>query len=252
VDLQIAGGVTGVRAGNFVGGAKGGAARVALLNAAGSTDVARGTAAVTFYASADDAIDSSDAVLATVNKRLKLKPGKAVAVKARFNYPAGVPDGNYFILARADSANAFGETDETNNDASSATPVGIAAPFVDLAASDVRAGPPPVAVGTKPAKQKASVRVTNHGNVASNANVVTRFAASADATLDAGDVILGEVARPLRIAPGKAMTVSVPIEFPPGLVPGSYVVLVRVDAADAIAEKDEGDNTAIASVLLGA
>lgn len=244
-DLQTVGGVTNVKPGSFVGGAKGGAAKVRVLNAADATAAASGTVSVTFYASIDNAVETGDAVLATVTKAMTLKAGKSKVISAKFNYPAGLPDGSYFILARVDSGGAITEFREQNNDATSPAAIGVAAPFVDYAASGLTTKKTSVTPGFKSGKQKATVVVTNNGNVASSASVTVRFVASADNVFDASDTVLGDLTKALKIKPGKSAKATATIVYPTGLAAGTVVLLARVDAGGAVTEPVELDNDVV-------
>jgi hypothetical protein len=85
---------------------------------------ARGPASVALFASADTALDASDAPLGTRALRLNLKPGRARAYRLRFALPANLAAGSYYLAASVDSANQLVEAVETNNDA-----IDTASPF---------------------------------------------------------------------------------------------------------------------------
>ena len=85
---------------------------------------AGGTLGIELRASADAAADAADPVVATIARRVRMKPGTSKILRLRF-LPQGLGAGSYHLTATVDAANAFVETDETNNTAISATPVAM-------------------------------------------------------------------------------------------------------------------------------
>ena len=72
---------------------------------------------------------------------------------------------------------------------------------------------------------------------------------SSDATLDAGDVLVGTVHHSYGLTGGAAYSVSAP--FPvPALPPGAYHVIVRTDDAGVVAERDESNNSASSAATI--
>ena len=96
-----------------------------------------------------------------------------------------------------------------------------------------------VAVGA-PVTFSATVR--NTGTVPAPPTVAG-FYLSADASVSADDVVLGE-ALVEALLPGDAVTVTLSTFIPSALVPNDYQALVRADDADAVAEPVETDNVA--------
>jgi hypothetical protein len=86
---------------------------------AGNTD-ARGRVELTLAVSADAAAGGDDRVVATVKKKVKLKPGAGKTLRLKLAPPEDLAAGNYFLVAGIDAGNALPESDEGNNAAASA------------------------------------------------------------------------------------------------------------------------------------
>ena len=81
---------------------------------------AAGPLAIELRASADTTLDDADTSLATITRRVRMRPGQTKLIRLRF-LPAGLGSGTYYVTAAVDTAAAFSETNETNNTATSAT-----------------------------------------------------------------------------------------------------------------------------------
>src|SRR4051794_1654518 len=87
---------------------------------------ARGAAQLRLFASADAALDSSDASLGDAVKMLRLNPGKSAAVKVVFHSPTSLPEGNYTLLAHVDTqSSAIADANAGNDIALAPTPVTV-------------------------------------------------------------------------------------------------------------------------------
>jgi ELWxxDGT repeat protein len=86
----------------------------------------------------------------------------------------------------------------------------------------------------------ATVQVRNQGDAQANATTQVAIYASADATLDSSDVLLG-TANTASLNVGQSRNVTVNFGIPNSLTPGSYNLLARVDATNIIAEGPAGE-----------
>ena len=93
----------------------------------------------------------------------------------------------------------------------------------------------------------AVVQVQNIGNQNAPGSQVGVYA-SLDATLGAGDVLLG-MANTTGLTVGQSRNVTVGLTVPNSLTPGSYTLLAKVDNANAIAENSEANNVAIGGTI---
>lgn len=225
--------------GSYIGGAKGVFKWKVQNNGPGL--LTNKTVEFKVYTSADGTLDAGDATLGTVNKLIKkMKVGKSVAVNLKFNYPADL-NGNFYLLARADSSNAIAESNETNNVGSSAVTTLVQPPFRDLQPTTV----------SKPSRLTAGLPITatavikNNGNVAFNDLVPVSLVISSDGTVTDGSTLLVTTTQKLSLKPGGSKTIRFSATLPADLAIGQYQLGVDVDPANAFAESDEGNNTGV-------
>jgi subtilase family serine protease len=194
-----------------------------------------GTAAASttaFYLSTNSSFDGGDVQLGS-RALPALAAGASNAAATALAIPATTAAGTYFVIARADAETVVAETVETNNTGARQVAIGP-----DLV----------VATFTVPSTAAAGSAITvsdttrNQGAGTAGAST-TRFYLSSNALLDAADVALGERAVS-ALGAGAASAGSTSMTVPAGTVPGSYFVIIRADADGAVAETQEGNNTA--------
>lgn len=188
-----------------------------------------GPVEVRLRASADALFDQTDPFLFTTTVDLVGAPAEQVQVTG---VVPSLPPGPYHTVVEVDPAAQISETDETNNGLLSAVTFEIGADFrVDSVST-----PPPAAPGGV---------VTVHTTIGSAAAPFTgtipyRLFASADRTLDAADLLLGQYT--VTFSGGPSVTSSPAIALPAALGPGRYHLIAEVDPQDAVAEVDETNN----------
>jgi hypothetical protein len=193
---------------------------------------------VALAVSPDGFLDPEDPVTTTVQKPLRLNPGKSRNVVVRFVYPDSLENGAYVLLARADAGGTVAEKDETNNVGAAPAPVNIAQPFVDLSGAFQAVRP-----GRSPLRQVgATLLVRNGGNVAVNGPVTLLLLASADTTADDSDVSLGTLTRTFSIKPNSAKRLTLRLPLPAGLAAGTYHVIARLGSAGTVTESNDTNN----------
>jgi subtilase family serine protease len=220
-----------------VGARPGGAITVTdtTKNQAGEPSPASTTS---FFLSRDTTLDPTDRLLGS-RSVIALDARKTRAGTATVTIPEDVTAGPYHVIAKADGPDAIAEADETNNTLAS-TPIAVG---TDLAVSALTAAVNGLVVAVTDA-------TANRGG-APAAESVVRFYVSGDATVDAGDAVLGE-----RLVPaldgGATSTATTSLPIPAGLAAGSYHLIAVADAGQAVAEANEGNNTTVlASMVLG-
>jgi uncharacterized delta-60 repeat protein len=243
-NLRVDTPLTGKFPASVVGGAKasGGAVRVSNT---GVLD-AKTTLAVTLFASTDAELDeATDTQVAVINGvKVALKPGQSKAVKLKFTkFPSNLADGQYFLIARLDGGNVLPELKESDNNAATAAPITIAAPFVDLSGTPVSITGTPVPGG----KATASVLIRNAGNVPAKATVPVQLLASpGDQTVGNGDIPVATPSAKLNLKANASKPTKLPFVVPlTGLPPGTYTLLAVLDSSNALPEKDEGNNLVV-------
>ena len=148
--------------------------------------------------------------------------------------------GSWYLLAAADDGNAVAESNETNNTRFATVLVGP-----DLAFLSINAPLSAVAGST------ISVSDTLRNNGADLAgSSTTRFYLSLNAALDATDILL-DASRPVgSLPPNGSSAGTTSVTLPPGIV-GAYYIIAVADAAGAVAEAVETNNTSARPITIG-
>jgi hypothetical protein len=94
---------------------------------------------------------------------------------------------------------------------------------------------------------RALVKVENDGTATFRAPAALSFFLSADTTLDDGDVLVGTINRPLKVAPGHLKSVLASLTYP-GIGPaGDYYLLAEVEPATVGTPPAPNPSNAVAS-----
>lgn len=203
----------------------------------------KATVDLRLLASTDGNADGGDTQIVTVPVKLSLKPGKSKIVKLKFDYPSGLADGAYSILAQVDPAASASQNPKTD-DVASLGQVTIAAPFTDLGVSF------PVALKSDydPGKKaKITVRLANAGNVLADGTAVVTLVSSADTTVDSGDLTLGTATVKVKIKPGAAKNFRVSFTLPDTAPPGSTNLIATIAPTLGVADNNSVNDSAIAA-----
>jgi subtilase family serine protease len=201
---------------------------------------AAGPSTTALHLSTDGTLDAADALLGS---RIvpALAPGESSSATTTVTIPAGTTPGTYWLIARADAAGAVAESQESNNIIFRSLRIGP-----DLTMASLDAPTSAESGGTIPVSDTTS----NIGGGTAGASS-TAFYFSVNATVDAGDVELAR--RPVpALGPGEPNTGTVMVTLPSGLAQGTYYIIARADVTGAVAELQEGNNTRVTSLLIGA
>lgn len=230
---------------SVISGSKG-SLKLKVTNAGSSA--ARGPLQVLLRASADRAVDPSDATIATISAgTVSLRPHASKTLTLNFVYPTSLTDGAYVILATVDSANTIAESNESNNAAASPSPVNIRQAFIDLTGSFGRL---PAAIPTGKMTAVPLV-ITNSGNIVATGTISISFYASADGTRDAGDTFLTTIGgQKISIKPGTTRALNLRIRTPAGLMPAKHFLIAVVNADHTLMEQRLDNNDVVSPVAL--
>jgi hypothetical protein len=78
--------------------------------------IAKGKISIEVYASLDKALDGNDVLIGKlVNQSLSLAPAVSKSFTVNLAIPGNLSEGEYYLLAKVDSANAIAESNEENN-----------------------------------------------------------------------------------------------------------------------------------------
>jgi subtilase family serine protease len=225
--------------------APGGTNRLVIAVANLGDTPAKALMTLSVYTSSDGQFDSSDRLLDSGSKTTTLRAGKTLKVKYAVDTPQGLPDGDYYLLARIDSGGVVPEDNLANNLAVSSSTVAIRAPFIDFSGTIPPFSDKPVVIGPKVKPVKGSMTLQNNGNVAAKGDVMFAVYASTDDVFDASDLQVPPLRHQVvNIRAGKSKVIKTKVTPPANLPSGSYRLFVVIDFAQSFAESNETNNVA--------
>jgi len=92
--------------------------------------------------------------------------------------------------------------------------------------------------------------IANQGGGVAAASL-TRFYLSTNATLDAGDVLLEGSRVVADLVPGASSAGSTSVGIPQGVAAGTFYIIAKADADNAVGETTETNNTRSQSIVIG-
>ena len=188
--------------------------------------------ATAFYLSANSTLGAGDVLLGSRTLAAGLGPNVSSSGSTTLTIPASTAPASYYLIAKADDGGAVAETVETNN--TRAVLIRIS-PDLYVYTLSVPASAAPgagIVVGD-------TTRNAGQGTAGAS---TTRFYLSLNTTFEpATDTPLGFRAVPL-LTTGATSSGSTPVMIPPGTTPGTWYILARVDADNAVAESYETNN----------
>ncbi|MCB2376162.1 T9SS type A sorting domain-containing protein [Hymenobacter sp. BT635] len=199
---------------------------------------------VGYYFSTDATLSSNDVLLSsTIGGALAASQGNYPS--SAITIPASATPGTRYILFVADYLNAVTESNETNNVRSVA--INVITPSIDLVIQSAYLSTNTTTAGSL---ISANHYIVNQGNtVASSSNV--GYYLSTDITLSSNDVLLTSTAG--GALQGNDYSSRYPnLTIPAGTASGSYYVLFAADHLNQVAETNENNNVAYASLTLQA
>lgn len=191
-----------------------------------------------FYLSTNSVLDAADIPL-SARQVPSLAAGASSSGSTALTLPV-VPTGPYYIIARADDDNGVVESRETNNTLARTIAIGGDLVVSALAAPSTGGGGLSLII---------TDTTTNQGGGSIGAST-TKFYLSADGLIDGSDVPLG--ARDVGPLDGGASSAgSTTVTIAATTQPGSYYILAKADAAAAVAETVETNNTFSRVLVIG-
>jgi subtilase family serine protease/subtilisin family serine protease len=193
-----------------------------------------------FYFSANSVLDAGDTLLADGRAVPVLAAGATSSGTTTVTIPAGTAVGSHYVIVKADGEGAVAESNETNNTSARSIQIGP-----DLV----------VSVLTVPGNGGADSTIvvsetTKNQGGGSAPPSVTTFYLSANAVLDANDVLLGSRGVPV-LDSGAISAASTTVAIPVGTASGAYYLLAKADAEGAVAETSEANNTSARALQIG-
>jgi subtilase family serine protease len=194
-----------------------------------------------YYLSTNSTFDAGDLPLAF--RTIPAVPsGTSNPTTLLLTIPANTVTGNYYILALADADGKVTESNEGNN----TKVVSIRISLPDLVVSSFSV---PTSGG---AGQPIKVTDTTHSQTGTGPAPAstTRFYLSSNSTLDAGDVPIG-LRGILALQPGASSSDSSNVTIPAGTASGTWYIIAKADADDAVTETNENNNTRSDTIVIG-
>ncbi|MDB5356589.1 MAG: hypothetical protein JWN24_3042 [Phycisphaerales bacterium] len=199
-----------------------------------------GPVAITLSAGTAASYSPSDPTIVTLGfPKVTLRPGGSKILKLKFNYPAGLPAGGYFLVV---SINAV-ETNTASAEAATPAAILIAPPTVDLAVGFAGAS-----VGVRPGRSATTnVIVENIGNVTALGTLSLDLYASTDPMSNPLDQHLATLSnRRIKILPGRSLKLRIRFVAPPELG-GAYSLVASATAATQPADNNPSNDIAAIS-----
>jgi cysteine-rich repeat protein len=190
------------------------------------------------YRSNDAVLDGGDTLLAAQPHFGGLAASASYDGNKTFSIAASTAPGSYYLIVRADADGGAPETDETNN--TLAIPITVTksdlTPTAFTAPSTIHAG------GTV----TANWTVLNQGDGQTSSPDWNEYIyRSTDAVFDGGDTLLATQPHFGGVVPGTSYNGSKSFGIAASTVPGSYFLILRVDADGGAVETNETNNTAV-------
>jgi len=200
----------------------------------------------------EGATDDQNDIVLTASENLSvghLKAGKYKKLKFSVSIPEDFPKDDYYFIVEIDTLNYIEELEENNNTVMTSNTFSVWDPFWDLEADiDDGAELPVSVISGDGTKITLPVSVKNIGNVPLPSEqsisiiIVARPAAHLgtsdfDVFLDSLDNI-----NISNLKPDKYKKENFPVYLPVGMTTEDYVLLVWVDSAEQVVEKDETNN----------
>jgi subtilase family serine protease len=187
-----------------------------------------------FYLSSDSSLDAADIYLGSRDVPA-LAAGASNTGTIPVTLPGSMAPGTWYIIAKADGPEAVAEASETNNTYSKSLVV-VGPDLIILTLT----GPTTVKPGQVINLSEAT---RNQGSRATTVNTVARFYWSTNSTLDASDVPLGERVVGSLAAGATSGPVSTSVTISSTAAPGTYYIVAKADADNAVTEASDTNNT---------
>jgi uncharacterized delta-60 repeat protein len=211
-----------------------------------AADTARETVTINLEITTD-AQGNGATLVNTVAEKINLTGGHSHTYKIPFIYPAGLPAGNYYLLADVvgNGTPAMRELNQLNNLSPASHTIAITPPFINLAGTTL------TAVSSFTPGKSAVVEFTllNNGNVLAKGKTVVDLYLSTDPSAADGSLISDKpFAISLKPAAGHVYRQSFVI--PDSIARGTYSLIAVVDPAKSLGSIDQTNSAVTDPVKL--
>jgi YVTN family beta-propeller protein len=208
--------------------------------------VAAGSSVVGFRLSVNSTYgDGDDIAIVTTRTINTLAAGATSTASTTLTIPNTTPPGTYYVCAKADSAGAVAELDETNNTLCSGATVIV--PQSDLIVSVASTTATILAPG---GSLTLSNTVQNTGGFPAGSFTVA-FHLSSNTTFGDGDDVAFTTTRSVTsLASGATNTATTGLTIPAAAPLGTYYICVMADSASTVGESNETNNSLCTSTTV--
>jgi subtilisin family serine protease len=209
-----------------------------VTNAGGSSAPASAT---TFYLSTNSTLGTGDILLPGSRAVPILAAGDVSAGPTTLTIPSTTAVGSYYIIAKADGADAIAETSETNNNYARSIKIGG-----DLVVSALTL----TASSGSDLTLSVNDTTTNQGADSVGASAM-RFYLSSNGSLDSNDTLLDGFRDVPPLDPGISSAGLTDVTIPAGTPAGLHYIIGKADGNAVVPETSETNNTLARSFYLG-
>lgn len=201
------------------------------------------------YLSTDTIWQSTDLLLKQINRTGALAKNASYNVNTQVSIPNGL-SGTYYLLALTDELDVNKDDDRSNNYRAKCAPAAVPVTIILTASPDLQVTSFDIP-GTGTTGQPLSVKwtVSNKGTGKTrNGSWSDRFYLSANATLDASDVLIGTKNRTGNLDTNQFYNDSISVSIPSNIT-GNYYLFIHTDQSNVEYEHNLENNNTVASVV---
>lgn len=188
-----------------------------------------------FYLSSNTSYDSTDIVIGS-DSVVAMAEGASISKIKTFSINSSVPNGSYYLLARADVGNTVKESNETNNIFSSPRTIEITKPDLEITQFNLSTSNE-LTVGSL---LNVSYTIANTGNASAKASL-TKYYLSSDGIFDLNDTYFGDDSVS-ALGVGAILNKTDTFVLNTSLGNGIYYFLAIADSTNLVAESNENNN----------
>ena len=209
-----------------------------------------GKSAITIYASATGAFDSSCVVVGNLaSTAINLQPNQDKTYQVNVTMPSSLAADDYFFFAVIDSGNHFADVDPTNNILLAPQTTTVVTNTVDLGVdfswTDLSSTPSVGDTGT------AYLNVTNFGNAQAAGRLTIQIYACQNPELDDTAVLIGSSAgKATVLAAGNTNSYGVHVTVPQSLSGNSWFLIAKITYLGSVLDTDTLNDVALSDTTL--
>jgi len=203
------------------------------------------------YLSTDTSLDAGDTLILTKSRSGQLLGGGSYSAQDFAAIPSNKPPGNYYLILQTDrNDDVYEQAPGEGNNVNAAPIPFTVTPAIVTYVADLQATALTAPSTIQPGQSfGVSYTVTNVGNIVTAATAwIDRIYLSVDGQLGSDDILLDTAAHSGALGSQAAYTSPRSITVPASTQPGSYYLIVQIDAGGQVFEASESNNTRVAAM----